>query len=361
MKVQSSQVSYAATHRFERTDAVMWRRTLRAMTPSPPAARAAVSLDRVSLSSRALVSAPAASAAARIGNREQREDLRGMDAKQVAAALAIEAVVGRRIEWRRLDETAGVAAPATATAAAAAPPESPAAAGSTEVVQRTEIHAEAEQTSFEAAGAVETADGRSIRFNVSLTMERAYESVTTTIIQPQPAPSAGEGQQQQQQGGVKDPLVVNFGGGPARLTDAKVRFDLDSNGESEEISFVAEGSGFLVLDANNDGQANNGRELFGPQTGNGFAELAAYDSDGNQWIDQADPVFSSLRIWTSDGSLSTLAEHGIGAIGVSSAETPFDLKSLAGDNTHHGTIRRTGVYLGEDGSAGTVQHVDLVV
>jgi hypothetical protein len=31
--------------------------------------------------------------------------------------------------------------------------------------------------------------------------------------------------------------------------------------------------------------------LFGPQTGNGFAELAEYDEDKNNWIDENDSIY----------------------------------------------------------------------
>ena len=47
-------------------------------------------------------------------------------------------------------------------------------------------------------------------------------------------------------------------------------FDLNADGQAEQINFVAPGSGFLVFDRNQDGKVNNGSELFGPTTDNGF-------------------------------------------------------------------------------------------
>jgi len=102
---------------------------------------------------------------------------------------------------------------------------------------------------------------------------------------------------------------------------------------------------------------NDGSELFGPKTGNGFAELASHDADRNGWIDSGDPVFANLKIWTQ-GGLTTLPERGIGAIFASGVETPFAVKDAA--NALRGNIRSTGIYLSEGGSAGTVQQVDLV-
>ena len=41
------------------------------------------------------------------------------------------------------------------------------------------------------------------------------------------------------------------------------------------------GSGYLALDKNGDGTINDGSELFGTRNGDGFADLAQYDEDGN--------------------------------------------------------------------------------
>ena len=149
---------------------------------------------------------------------------------------------------------------------------------------------------------------------------------------------------------------MNFRGAPARISGAKIAFDLNSDGKAEDFSFVASGSGFLAFDGNGDGKVNDGSELFGPRTGEGFAELASYDADGNGWIDANDPIVAKLRIWTRD-RLSTLSEKGIGAISTTSADTPFALKD--GANVLQANVRATGVYLSESGQAGTIQQVDL--
>ena len=161
----------------------------------------------------------------------------------------------------------------------------------------------------------------------------------------------------------KDPLVVNFNGTSAQLTDAKFAFDLNSDGKTDKVSFVGAGSGFLALDKNGNGVIDNGSELFGTQSGNGFADLSAYDSDGNKWIDENDAVYSKLQIWSKDAGggdhLSTLAQLNVGALYLGNVATPFDLKNRANDL--QGQVRSSGVFLHEDGSAGTLQQVDLVV
>ncbi|HEX5338884.1 MAG TPA: hypothetical protein VFW53_10655 [Gallionella sp.] len=213
---------------------------------------------------------------------------------------------------------------------------------------------ESEQTSFSAQGTVKTSDGKEIQFSLSVEMNRNFvKENNVSIRQGDAAPKPK----------TKDPLVINFNGTAAQLTDTKFSFDLNSDGKSENISFVGAGSGFLALDKNGNGAIDNGSELFGTKSGNGFADLAAYDSDGNHWIDANDAVYSKLQVWSKDASgkdtLSSLAERNVGALYLGNAATQFDLKNAA--NNLQGVVRSTGVYLNENGSAGTLQQVDLVV
>jgi len=210
-------------------------------------------------------------------------------------------------------------------------------------------HSEQESTSFKAVGLVKTADGKEINFSATVSMSRQFLSEQRVDIK------AGDA--------LLDPLVINFDGGATQLTTNKFHFDIDSNGTQEDISFVESNSGFLALDLNHDGTVNNGTELFGPNSGNGFADLAKYDSDGNQWIDENDPVYENLRIWTKDADgkdqLFALGQKGIGAIYLGNAKTEFSIKNDT--NQLQGQIRQTGIFLKEDGKVGTVQQVDLAI
>lgn len=213
-----------------------------------------------------------------------------------------------------------------------------------------ESNHEAEVTSFTATGVIKTADGKEINFTTQLTMSREFVSEQDVSLR------LGDAQ-------MKDPLVINFEGTAAQLTDTKFAFDLDTDGRQDQISFVGPGSGFLALDNNGDGVVSNGSELFGTQTGDGFAELAAYDQDHNNWIDENDSIFSRLRLWTKDAqgndSLVSLSQKGIGAIYLGNVSTQFDLNNS--QNEQLGQVKSSGVYLKEDGSVGTAQQVDLVV
>jgi hypothetical protein len=220
-------------------------------------------------------------------------------------------------------------------AAASPPPDAP-----PPRMRTIQVRAESQQVKFQAEGRVQTADGRTIDFSAHLTLSRKFVQVVT-------GESAANG---------RDPLILNFDGRGVRLLADRIRFDLDGDGEAESVPVVAPGSGILFADRNGDGIATDGRELFGPQSGNGFADLAAHDLDGNGWIDETDPVFGELRVWMHDGSYR-LGDVGIGAIGTAHVTTPFDLRS----NGLVGQIRATGIYLLDNGGAGTLSHVDLMV
>jgi len=217
------------------------------------------------------------------------------------------------------------------------------------VYENYRSHSESEQTSFQAQGVVRTADGREITIDIELNMSREFLSQEFQSLR------AGDA--------LKDPLVVNFSGNAAELTQQQFSFDIDADGNSDQIHFVTSGSGFLALDKNQDGVINDGSELFGALSGDGFADLARYDSDGNGWIDEGDAIFDSLRIWSKDGEgqdrLVALGAQGIGAIYLGHITTPFELKD--GENRLTGVVRDSGLYLGEEGGAGTLQQIDLVV
>lgn len=215
---------------------------------------------------------------------------------------------------------------------------------------RRETIRESEHTSFAAKGVIRTSDGKEIQFKLSLEMKREFFRESNVSVRE------GDGVR-------KDPLVINFSGTAVQLTDMKFNFDLDSDGVTEKMSFVGAGSGFLALDKNRNGVIDNGSELFGTQSGNGFTDLSAYDSDKNNWIDENDAVYSKLRVWSKDAAgkdaLSTLAQRNVGALYLGNVATQFDLKNSA--NNLQGQVRSSSIYLCEDGSAGTLQQIDLVV
>lgn len=209
---------------------------------------------------------------------------------------------------------------------------------------RFEYLYESERSEVCGQGQVVCADGRSLEFNFSFARAREFEKISL---------ESSEGVTK-----LRDPLILSYPGCAAELSEQRIDFDLDADGRAERIPGLNRGCGFLVFDRNGNGKADNGKELFGVASGDGFADLAQLDRDGNGWVDEADPDFSRLRLWTVDGS-KTLAEAGIGALATARVSAPFSLKTA--DNALLGEIRAAGVYLSEAGQAGQLVQVDLAV
>lgn len=217
--------------------------------------------------------------------------------------------------------------------------------------EESTVRQEYERLDFQMQGQIQTSDGRTINFQLDLRMERLYreESSTRLALGDAAVPV--------------DPLVLNFDGPASALQNQRFAFDLEGDGQADNVPLLSQGWGYLALDKNANGRIDNGLELFGPRTDNGFAELAMLDDDGNGWIDEADAAFEDLRIWRPSadggGSLQSLQAEGIGALGLANAASPFTLRSDG--NATLGALRATGAYLREDGKAGALQQLDLAV
>lgn len=215
---------------------------------------------------------------------------------------------------------------------------------------RQYYHEETENTGFATQGTVKCADGREINFNLNVTMSRSFQEYYEENVRMMEV-------------SMCDPLVINLDGNIAELSDQTFLFDLDGDGQKDEINRLGAGSGFLALDKNGDGVINDGNELFGTKSGNGFADLAAYDTDHNGFIDEGDEIWDKLKIWVMDengeGQLYSLEEKGVGAICLQNAATDFAITDE--NNQAKGRIRNTGFFLYENGEAGSVQHVDMTL
>ena len=275
----------------------------------------------------------------------------GNDPKLQLLMLMIEKMTGLKVKIFDASQLKTPESVQVADPNAAQPQQPPPRAGFGVEYSKVSSYSESEKTTMQAAGIIKTSDGKEISFNLDLVMQRQYSETSSTEVR------MGDAARK------TDPLVINFGGTTAQLSEQRFAFDLNSDGKNEQINAPLSGSGFLALDLNNDGKINNGSELFGPGTGNGFGELAKYDSDGNGWIDENDSVFKQLKVWAGgaegSGKLSDLASLGIGAISLHSIATPFDIKTAS--NQLLGSIKSSSVYLNENGSVGSVQQIDLTV
>ncbi|HEY8508982.1 MAG TPA: hypothetical protein VIL32_11535, partial [Steroidobacteraceae bacterium] len=165
----------------------------------------------------------------------------------------------------------------------------------------------------------------------------------------------------------RDPLTLDLDGDGIESVGIDpanpVLFDHDGDGVSSATGWVSPDDGFLVLDRNGNGTIDSGRELFGDSTllpngqtaADGFAALAAEDTNGDGAITSADARFGELRVWrdfnqdgvSQAGELFTLDELGITAINVSSVARD---QVLANGNV----IADVGTYVRSDGTEATV-------
>ena len=327
----------------------------------PPAAPGDTPSTQVRLSSAALALPSARSQAETGGSIRPAEQ--AAEANAAPASLTpllsmikdlMERLTGVRIEVYAPGPQAGqgtpqlpqAGAPSAGTAGNARP-----SAGFGLLYEASTVRQESERLDVQVQGQVQTRDGRTIDFQLGLTLERNYREETRTRV------ALGDA------AAPTDPLVLRFDGPAQALQDQRFAFDLQGDGQAEQVPLLAQGWGYLALDRNQNGRIDNGLELFGPRTNQGFAELATLDSDGNGWIDEADAAFKDLRIWRPQadggGRLQSLQAEGIGALGLANAASPFALRTA--DNASLGALRATGAYLREDGQAGALQQLDLAV
>lgn len=265
---------------------------------------------------------------------------------EAMTGIKIHLAGSRPADAQSVATSGGATTPNPATPPTAAPAEAPPAADQT--VQVTELKMEQEQLRFVAKGSVTTDDGREIQIDLGFALDYQLTEVSERLTKAS---------------ALKDPLVLNLEGQVAGFTQARFNFDLSGDGVQERLPMLASGSTFLALDRNGNGQIDNGTELFGVQSGNGFADLAQFDQDGNGVIDEGDSVFAELRLFRPGEALLTLGDKQIGAIFLNATATPFmHLAAHQGtDGESPAVLRQTGLYLTEDGKAGTVQQVDLRV
>jgi hypothetical protein len=204
----------------------------------------------------------------------------------------------------------------------------------------TRIHVtETESCQMSASGNVCLADGSLRQFATGFSLARAtsfdYLSQTASVLH--------------------DPLVLDLGSPSMALAPKAVSFDLDTDGKAELLHLPQ--AEMLFLDRNGNGKVDNGHELFGAKTGDGFAELAQLDSDRNGWVDGGDAAFAELKLWRGElNQIRALRDAGVGALSVNSIATPMSEKSA---DVVLAKMRASGVWLGESAGAGFIRQIDL--
>lgn len=214
-----------------------------------------------------------------------------------------------------------------------------------EMVHTLSFHDESEHLELSALGRMMTEKGV-IDVNLLASLSRKESYVQESLVHQS----------------AIDPLVINFTGGLASVdTKKQFGFDLNSDGKKEMISLLERGNGFLAIDKNNNGTIDDGSELFGTHSGNGFADLALFDDDKNGVIDENDSAFEKLLIWHKsalDEGVLTLKHARVGALLLDNVASMFHYKR---EGESSATLQRSGVVLFEGGKAGWISHLDFMV
>ena len=254
----------------------------------------------------------------------------------------VEAMTGRRISLLNVAQAATGGEIGAATTSA---PTQPASGDNGRFlrVEATQIQ-EMEITQVAFSGEFNIADGRTISLNLQYVLQRSYSATTFSASVSGANP--------------KDPLVLNFDGLGVALDPGGTQFDIDSDNVIDALPTLRAGSAYLALDRNGDGVINNGSELFGAQSGDGYGELAQFDVDGNLFIDEGDAIFAQLQLFRPGESAQSLSSMDIGAIFLGNAASPARLTDA--NNQSLGQLRATGFYLTNAGTAGLVQQIDLM-
>ncbi|MGG7073727.1 hypothetical protein U5B43_05645 [Campylobacter sp. 9BO] len=214
----------------------------------------------------------------------------------------------------------------------------------TQLSNFVQVEREHEALSFSTQGIVK-ADGKEIKLDLNFNLSRSFTQVVRMSHEVT----------------FFDPLVISFDGKMPTISDSSFSFDIDADGEVDQISRLGAGSGFLALDKNGNAKIDDGSELFGTKSGDGFADLAKYDDDKNGWIDENDQIFKKLRIWQNfnDGQrLVGLGEVGIGAIFLGSAKGEFSFNTLE-TNESLAKLKSSGFFLYENGKSGFIAQIDM--
>ncbi|MFN3716744.1 MAG: hypothetical protein ACK4R8_08485, partial [Thiobacillus sp.] len=105
----------------------------------------------------------------------------------------------------------------------------------------------------------------------------------------------------------RDPILLDLDGDGLETVGlaSNVYFDHDGDGVLTKTGWAGKDDALLVWDRNANGTIDTGAELFGDFTPlpngtlapNGFAALAALDSNGDGILDASDPAFAELKLW----------------------------------------------------------------
>lgn len=220
-------------------------------------------------------------------------------------------------------------------------------------IERSYEYSRSDSIEFNTQATIKTKDNKDINIDLDLSYSREfYEKHSEKLVFEETH--------------FLDPLVIQYDCEASSfdsLSDSMCfNFDINSDGNEKELPLLKDGNGFLVLDKNANGTIDDGSELFGPSTNDGFGELSQYDSDGNNWIDENDSIFKDLRVWTKnesgDDSLIALGQTGIGALYLGDVSADMAYNKSAKESLAH--LKSNSIFLRENGTAGIISSFDFL-
>ena len=97
---------------------------------------------------------------------------------------------------------------------------------------------------------------------------------------------------------VSDPIILDLNGnGVFDITRVERGVNFAMTGNRPAATSWLQGDGFLFNDANGNGVVDNGTEFFGTTGQDAFAQLMAYDTNGDRQITPEDAGYNKLFVW----------------------------------------------------------------
>jgi len=212
-----------------------------------------------------------------------------------------------------------------------------------------ETYVQIEKMTLSAEGVIKTADGEEVAFDLEVSVSRSLISSQSVDIRA---------------GGLEDPLVVNYNGLAADILEQRFSFDLDIDGEAEEIGNGVEGDDARAAGETEECQiTDSGRQRIGSDTGDPLEASSAYDDEENDRLDEKDNVFPHFKVWQKgpEGKerLVGLGRIGAGRIYLGHVDSPGH--SYGQDRDFPVRFTSPGLYSHKNGMIRLMQQLKLNV
>jgi hypothetical protein len=227
-----------------------------------------------------------------------------------------------------------------------------------EQVSITTLLTEQQQLNFAMQGEF-IIDNKKVNLNYQLNLKASYSSIHS--IETTAA-------------ALKDPVVIQFGTRSIGYITDYTKFDINNDNKQNDLPIFSGDVGYLIFDKNNNHHVDNGGELFGPTTNNGFSELAQLDSNNNGFFDNQDDKYSQIYIWQpkqtkpnsneqspNKQNLVSLSQAGIKAISLNAITTQFNFRDQSKDNKGeiNARLTQTSFAISENNKTLGVHQIDV--